>query len=773
MPDIFETVQQHGRQIDARLRRLVDRVRRRFLVHGAGWILAAVSAGILVYFVLDRLLDLPAAVRVILSAGFVTYLVFGMRRRVLYPLRKQIAQADVALAIERRFPDLQQRLISAIQLADRMEDQESMRGESSAMAARVVDEAAAEIERLPVREILDPKRTVRVWAAAAAIAVVMGVSVFWNSAIAGVFFVRMLGSTQSYPRETRLFVELPIEDETFQLTRADGVATVVMPAGGDLPVLVRVEGTVPRDVLLVTEGGRGVAPTVSMAPRGENRFRHVFRRVHEPFTFHARGGDDPFGDTIVTVETIEPPRVATIKANLTFPAYTRKEPVESVGGSIEAVIGSKAKLTIRATSSVSTARLHLIDSDEYVELAPISIQDDAGTGTAYTGELSIERSDRYQVEFVGPNGIGNPHPGNYPIVAVEDHAPIARLLRPATEDLNVVLPTGVLPIHISASDDFGVEHITATTIAGKDDVERRFELFQADPESAPQTSEIVRSRLVEVAELGGERISVGDTILVSGTSTDNREPEASTTDLVDRQVHVVDTADLARRISSHFRRIRDRVEKALSLQVDRRGRLDEIRESMLASADVRAIRDRLITIEVGQGRVLAESRRFHRELMRSFDVHLFNRLEESLHAPKVVQMYVQFHADNPSTEAFPPAFYRQVADARRAGTLGAMEKTLDPILAMVTAADQLSTTLCPRAVKEVESAGVSSDRSTLTAAVERAAATQVEITQKLEMLRGKLDEWNEFQDVITQTRSIRDKQKDIRNRTRTLQRGTK
>ncbi|MCA8942072.1 MAG: hypothetical protein KDB80_05875, partial [Planctomycetes bacterium] len=101
-PKTIESVADHGREIEWRLGALLDRVRRRFLVHGLGWMLAAITAGLVVYFALDRLLDLPALVRVVLSIGLVTFLAFGLRRRIVYPLRRAIAREDIAIALERR-----------------------------------------------------------------------------------------------------------------------------------------------------------------------------------------------------------------------------------------------------------------------------------------------------------------------------------------------------------------------------------------------------------------------------------------------------------------------------------------------------------------------------------------------------------------------------------------------------------------------------------------------------------------------------------------------
>ncbi|MCA8943382.1 MAG: hypothetical protein KDB80_12535, partial [Planctomycetes bacterium] len=659
-------------------------------------------------------------------------------------------------------------------LAKRAErDGTETRGESPAMIAAVVDAAAEEIAALPATAILDGRRTVRVWAFAGTFALAAGVVLLGDLAVTKVFFARFFGADTAYPRSTYLHVELPEDNPEVRVTLGAGTAEVVMPAGGDLPVLVFAEGSEPREVVLQTSGGRGIPNEVTMAPRGGSRFRHVFRRVQREFTFHARGGDDPLGDRTVSVRVVEPPRVGTITARVTFPEYTGTDPIEIVGGAIEALAGSTVDVFVSATAEVASAQLHMIDSDVRIDLAPRTLRDDSGVSTSYAGTFTIAESDRYQVLFVGATGIRNPHPGTYPIRAVEDHEPIAQLISPSNDDLNVVLPGAILPVRVAATDDFGIAAIEITSTTGKaaqdDGHVQSVPLFVAPEGGAPQ-AECSVGALLEVASLAPAAPAVGDVIVVGGSVRDIREPEPQIAELAERHVHVVEPTDLGRRISSHFRRIREGVEKALELQESRLSLLDEIRADAVEAA---RLRDALITIEVGQGRVLAETRRVHRELMRSFDVHLFNRLEESPNAPKVLESYTRYYRENPAAEPLDPVFYRSVAEGRRAGAIGPMTKTLDPILGMIVRTDGLANDLAPSAVDAIERAqiaGTAADRST---ELDRASQLQSRIVEDLRELRGQLDEWNEFQDVITQTRAIRDKQKDIRSRTESLQRGDK
>lgn len=755
------------------LSRLLDsqrlRIRRRFLFHGSGWILAAASAAILVYYLLDRSLALPSWVRMLLSAVCLFYLFWGIRSRVLYPWTRQFGEQDVALAIERRFPGLEQRLISALQLGQSLERNE-LRNQSPAMIEKVLAEAVDETPQIPLDQLLDKDKTVKTWSLAAGLCAVILTGTAFYPDYAGAFIQRIFGISADYPRRTHLSLVLPDSSEDFQVIRdSDSEVRIIMAAGGDLHVGVEAMGELPDDVQLVVSGGRGLPSEVGMTERGDGYYRHVFRRVQKEFNFHARGGDDPRGDTLVSVTTVSPPQVSSIRAELSYPSYTQKETEIVSGGGIEALVGTEVKLLVAVTSEVQEAKLLFINTAEEVALLRTEVEDDAGSMEVFVGQFTVQESDRYQVEMRSPNGLRNPYPGTYPVNALADHAPIGQLLIPAADDINVVLPRAILPIRLAASDDFGLSRITAGLQPSRGETQQDFELFTAS-EATIQKSRIL-TRLLEIAELEGrdQTSGAGESITVSVELTDNRQPESLTTVLPTRQVHIVTPTDLARRIAGHFRRIREDVDKALTLQRDRQARTIDTLEELRAGAGPSALGSMLITIEVGQGRILGAAQRIHREFMRSFNVHLFNRLEESIHAPKVLEMYLEYHSQNESKSAFLADFYRDVSRERRQGSLGAMDKTLDPILGMTMISDRIASELASGALRALEGAGVASDVATLEKRLIDASELQGQIISELESLFGRLSDWNEFQDVISNTRALRDKQRDVQDRTRSLQ----
>lgn len=764
-------------QLENLLAQQLRRIRRRFLIHGVAAVLAILALLTAVYFPLDRYLDLPRGVRVVLSLAALAYLGHVAWRFLLYPLRRELTRRDVAVAIERRFPELQQKLISAFQLGASLHDDGARRNQSGAMIEQLVAEAAEHADRIPHQQLLNPRATGKLWGLSAVLFLTLGSLASTAPETARTFLQRILGMSSDYPRRTHLVLESPgaetVNRPEYRVSRQGDVIQVVLAEGADLPVLVRADGEVPREVELVVEGGRGLAPRISMAPRGEGRFRHSFRRVSEPFSFFAVGGDDDRGRPTVQVEIIRPPQVQALRAMVEYPAYTRKEPSVQEGSSLQALIGSRLELAVEATTEVTEARIKFLESGQVLELDKRMVRDDAGERPVYSGSITVTQADRFQVELMGTEGLRNPHPGTYQIFALPDHPPVARLLSPGDDNLNVCLPDALVPVRITAKDDFGLIHMGLSMQGDAKFEPLVSEVFQDAGEGPPRLSS-TSLKLLDLTQEGyKDRAGVGQTLVFSAKVRDNREPEAGEKEIGPRQLHVIGETDLMRRVSAHFRRIREDVDQNLNLLRDRRERLQDAIDELQGGASLRDQMLAITSVEVGQGRIQTSSRRVHTELMRAFDFHLFNRLETSKHALTVLEMYQETYGQSQEAKRFLPAFYREVAKARQEGRLGAMDKALDPILQMLGAADRIAWELCPASVEDLSRSRVAPDKAVAAEALGRVSQNQKAMLEEFEFLLSRLDAWNEFQDVITNTRALRDAQRELRERNEALQGGSK
>jgi hypothetical protein len=79
--------------------------------------------------------------------------------------------------------------------------------------------------------------------------------------------------------------------------------------------------------------------------------------------------------------------------------------------------------------------------------------------------------------------------------------------------------------------------------------------------------------------------------------------------------------------------------------------------------------------------------------------------------------------------------------------------------------DLLQTELAPNAVRALAKAQIARGAPELTAALTEATQLQTKIAATLQDLLGRLDEWNDYQDLVQEARALRERQRDVQNRT--------
>lgn len=752
-------------EIQAILRGQRGKITRRLLWHGAGLCFAAILVGLIVYYVVDRGLALPIGVRLLVTAAGMFGAGWLFYRHVVRPQRLDLSHPDVAIALEARFPKLREKLISAVQLGDALRQGDArLRNQSPEMIQKVIEDARIAARAIPTEDLLTWKHTARVWGAVGVAMLVAVPGALARSDTVGVFIRRMLGADEAYPRLTILRVELPPADQDYQIEREGNRATITMAAGGDLPILVHADGEVPREVFLTIEGGRGMPSQVATASRGNRRFRHVFRRITDGFEFHARGGDDDSGDLYVKVLTVRPPRVGTIRAALTYPEYTGRAPVVQEGGSIEALEGTAIQLEVSPLGEVAQGRLLFQESGASVDLADQEVEDDGGKRRVFRGAFTVAKSDRYHVELISQEGLRPPQSASYPIIVLPDAPPGGQILLPQDDGLNVLLPNAILPVRVLAKDDFNVKTVVAELTVGERQEPIRKDMV--DPGGFAR-AQVVTTTLVPLPGLLGDDVAVkeGESITLLVRLSDNRAPTPHETKLPTRTLHVVGLSDLERRVAGHFRRVRNDVEKALDLQRERQEALTAL-QTQLPSVSTQDLAASLTGMQVAQGRLQSMTSRVHVELMRSFNVHLFNPMDESAQVAPALALFTATHNDLDDARALVPEFYRELAAQRNSGRMGPLGKFLDRILAMNQSADRVAERLAPECIQQL--AGARGETTELPARLRQAGQLQGQIATELEALLARLDEWTDFQDVISTTRALQDNQRDVQARTKSV-----
>jgi hypothetical protein len=755
---------------------LRDRWLRLAVLYGLARTLLVAAAAIVALFLLDRFLVLPPQMRLVLAATAVFAVGYAIFRGVVYPLRRAPDAHDVAAAIERRFPAFDGQLIAALELEGEALD--PSRNVSLELVSQLRDQVASLRQGLRLADIFEP-RPLRNQAALAGLllAVVAGYGALRPDLVA-IFLDRALGGDTRWPQRTQLHVEFAAAASHFEVERdGDRPIGVRIARGASLPVTVRVVGEDPDAVVLVTEGdGRGDVTLTATAPR---EWVGRFRAVRDSFRFRPIGGDDDGEGREVEVQVFAPPAVAGIATTLEFPAYTGLEPRREPRGDVEAPVGTRVEVEVECAEAIASARLLFDGKDEIALVAIPEIGDagDAGASKAPRGarlraEFVVAESGSYSIELEGESGFRNLEPPTYAIVARKDRPPSVRVLEPARGDVDVT-PKGIVPLLVVADDDYGISLLDVDIRPFGAEQGRIVEL------RAPSDADVKRRVVYETFDFSRERfgegeaareVAAGETLVYRVRARDNFVAAdgtfaANETMLAERRIDVVSPSEMLRLLTERQIRTKDEIRNLLAVQREKRERLDATLRAAEGDDGGSFEPSDLAAIEVGQNQVSTRALRQCREFADIFQDYLVNRLDESAGAESLLLVVLDARRTSLVLDGFDSRSYATILERHESGAFGRLD-VLGRLLAMLRCAVDVAERHSPAAATALSEARVAIDDAARPPLLRRALEAQDAAILQLEALLEKLDEWENYQEILALFRSVVDDQRDLNARTR-------
>jgi len=496
-----------------RLARLRGRVRRIFAVAGLGRVLAWTAALLVAWCLADVVLDLPLGVRRFVrlglldrpaelgfavgaallatsigllvltvrhgsplagvfaytTAGVPGVLVWVAARHLWAPLRIPLSDDALALSVEARFRGLEDRLAAALDF-DR-EIAAPTRGESPAMMARVVDEAAIETDRLEFSTVASARTARRAAFAGVGAAVA-----------AGVVFLALGADASLWARRSLVLEDVPWPRRTTIVAvgvGADGVERAQDPStpyvaalGQSLVVLARAQGRVPTEVEIVdrvtTRGAddRPLAHRMRPVADRPGLFEHEFRDVRRDFAFVLRGGDDDDEVPAYAVVVRVPPRITALRADLVYPAYLALPPRRVESGAVQVPAGTKVTVAFSADAVVAPAG-GVARAEAFLGDAAAAVERE---GDTFRFGFVAETTTRYRLRIVTADGRENDAASDtYDVTVEPDTPPRAEWIWPRGGGL-ATTAKGRLPLFVDTVDDHGIASMRLEVFAGASDV---------------------------------------------------------------------------------------------------------------------------------------------------------------------------------------------------------------------------------------------------------------------------------------------------------------
>ncbi len=278
-----------------------------------------------------RKLELPLWFRRSLLVAGMAGFVWLFLTRVVFRLLRPLEPKSLALLLERRFPVLAERLISAVELEG---DQLERSAVSNAMLQQTLRDLGQQIGSLDVAPVFDFRPLKRgLLIAGVVLASIVGFGVVNAQAMSRWMAAYISGEANYWEKYRKNALHLRVVSQPGDRVREfSKQQTYKHPRGGDLTLLVQSDKpeTAPEQVVLswrtLTETGR-TRGTVNLVPATAGVYRHTMKNVADEQLLWVKGGDyanaEPYRIVIV-----EPPRVEQVALQCDYPSYMGQDSLE-------------------------------------------------------------------------------------------------------------------------------------------------------------------------------------------------------------------------------------------------------------------------------------------------------------------------------------------------------------------------------------------------------------------------------------------------------------
>jgi len=468
------------------------------LFYGLFFILSVILAYLLFSFILSIFSGfiLPVFVRVSLWGIFFLALSIAFSYFFLKPLLYKPSLEDLAVKIEKKFPQLKNRLIGALQLYRHLE--KNPEGYSTQMIEKIIEQADMVSKELDFKEVVDKKPLRKISQV--------------GFGLLGLTLIFTLLSPGNFNRSLYLFshplteIEVP---QKFFFEISPGNAEVLKYS--DVKIEIKASGKKPRRVNFYWRNksgewneerldkvkmlGRKVQSQDSLKVDPGYDFEYIFKQVKRDIHYYAKAEGIKSEEYKLTV--VDKPRIINLKLYFNYPKYTQLKPLvlDLNDGNIEVLAGTKVKIEAESNKELSKGVLIFSDSspmDPKSDRVEMKIE-----GKKAIGEILVRKDDFYHIEVEDKSGNKNPDPIEYKITVKDDLYPEVEILQPGTDyDLTEDMQ---LPILVRGSDDFGFTNlILVYKFLSKEKETRSFKL----PYQEKLAGELHSDYLWDLSEIG-------------------------------------------------------------------------------------------------------------------------------------------------------------------------------------------------------------------------------------------------------------------------------
>jgi hypothetical protein len=353
--------------------------------------------------------------------------------------------------LERKFPELREHLITAVDVASVDEDRVAYHPQLVAETARAAD---ASIAHVKIGRLFNFAPLLRAIGLAAAVVVSIVVFAVASRDVFGFWLQRISLSEEPWPRRVHLEIVGFAPD-------ADGKRTHKLAQDDDLELLVHASTDgyeAPDEVEIrfrLADGRRGRDTLIRVGDAAANQtgfqlFRYEFKHVSGNMEFDIVGGDDRVRN--LHLQVVDRPELFAIELECIYPKYLGRESRRlPVTGGMRLPVGSQIILHAASTKPLTAARVRESSDKEDRQLA---IGSGASDNLVWDyGQLLSD--DVLTVTVTDIDGVGPREPYRISLSAVKDDVPQVAVRLAGIG--SAITPDAILPITGKITDDYGID----------------------------------------------------------------------------------------------------------------------------------------------------------------------------------------------------------------------------------------------------------------------------------------------------------------------------
>ncbi len=507
--------------------------------------------GLLATCFVDWLIRTPQPVRILLFLFQILAVAIILWARVFRPLSRKPSDREAALLLQAKFPALRSAPISAIELAC---GHGRSFGGARELVERLANETAALLRGLDPAQVAAPNAIKKLLKIAAILTVV---NVAWIALL-------FPGSLNWLARWTGLPVPPPTQTIVRSITK-----DLTAQRGTNVELRARADGVVPssgRVHLEFADGTKSEIPAQKTAP-DSNEFTVMVTSVQTPFRYIFTLNDGDGSNHSVNV--VLPPAVAGFTIRETFPAYTKREPVDHDTGNLDFLVGSTLDITVTATQDLTKASAVFAGTDQNIPLE-ISASSPQTASTRVTVPANLTG---LSFPLMNTDDVNSVDDTKFRATSIPDKPPVLTLAGDDAE-IESITPEAGLQLVYTCTDDFGLARIDLHyAIAPSGSAEPPADsAFQTLPLPLPDTGR--GTYPWKPGSLPGA--TPGNTVYYFVEAADNREPDGPGTSRSEmRSVAIVTLAEkkleTLRRAMEAAKQIRELGDRQLDTQEKLRG----------------------------------------------------------------------------------------------------------------------------------------------------------------------------------------------------------